>query len=292
MGLNWPQSQMLFIISHRHWVLWKAWLKDRPLSWFSEGHLSVLTLELVWGSWNKCCWAPESTQRVHLGPPSELSPLCLKHIAGVGGASFCPCLLSSSFLLTPHTPDLFPIDFKIYSLYLISPFYYLFSASASSALCFPPAECSPNTLQVFCEIPPHIPLYQGTLWHLSIFLQHTHSSSQIWYSWQRVITGGKKGMKLGNKSTPNQQLLKGSQQGYSSKEGRNFIHARSHVQSAIASSFLLKGRVKLKIFLIHITANWWKILTLKMWNFNEIFMPKTFSLWFQTCSHALKLQLS
>lgn len=143
-----------------------------------------------------------------------------------------------------------------------------------------------------CEIPPHIPSYQGTLRYICIFLQHTHSSSQIWYSWQGVIIGGKKRMKLNNKPPPNQQTLKRSQQGYSSKERKSFTHKCSHLQSPIGSSFLLQARVKWKIFLIHITANWPKILTLKMWNFNKIFMPKAFSLWIQKCSHALQLQLS
>lgn len=76
---------------------------------------------------------------------------------------------------------------------------------------------------------------------------------------KEYLLGGR--MKLNNKPTPNQQLLKRSQQGYSSKEWKSFTHTCSYLQSAIASSFLL--RVKWQMFLIHITASWWKLLTLK-----------------------------
>lgn len=107
---------------------------------------------------------------------------------------------------------------------------------------------------------------------LHFLATHSLQSSDLILLARSIYWGGEKGMKLNNKPTPNQQLLKRSQQGYSSKEGKSLTQPCSHLQSAIASSFLLKERVKWQMFLIRITASCWKILTLKMRNFNEIFM--------------------
>lgn len=203
MLLNWPQFQTLLSILSQMPNALENLLTGPWTVCQKSNDLCAETLKLILcGSWNKFCCREQTNKPIW-------SSLVSYHLFGQGMLKEGEELLCLCYSAHPshscQSPDLFAsFHFTILLLFFFNVLHLL-------ALRCARLECGPNPLQVFCQVSPCVPLYQGASWHLSVFLQHTRSSCQIWYSWQGATIGKKERMKLNNKPTSNQQIPKRSQ---------------------------------------------------------------------------------